>query len=188
MNSLIFDTLIETKRLLLRKINLSDAYDMYEYTSNPLVTTYLQWEPHTQIADTQGYIAGVIKKYESLDTEFTFGIELKSEKKLIGVLKVLNISYYNKRGEFTSILNPLYQKNGYMGEAWIGLLDFCFNNAGLNRIQSYVTEDNIASINKNLKAGLVFEGRLKEYLYVKGEFKDTLVYAITAEKFNNRAQ
>jgi len=180
---MVFDDIIETKRLLLRRLRISDAADMFEYTSNPVVTTHLHWYPHKGIDEVLQFISKVLKNYDTMDSEFTYGIELKTDNKLIGVLKILNISYYNKRGEFTSILNPKFQGQGYMAEAWQGLLDFCFNKAGMNRIQSYVTEDNTPSIKKNLKAGLTFEGRLKDYWLMKGTYKDALVYAITAETF-----
>lgn len=178
-----FNTEIESKRLILRPLTINDSNDMFEYTSNPLVTNHLSWNPHTDIAQVKSFIVEVLKKYETVDTEFTYGIELKSENKLIGVLKIINISYYNKRGEFTSILNPKFQKKGFMGEAWKALLDYSFNNIGLNRIQSYVTLDNVASQKKNDRAGLSLEGRLKDYWVMKGEYKDALVYSITAKSF-----
>ena len=33
-------------RLILRKIKLSDAEDMYEYSSDVTLTEYLLWSPH----------------------------------------------------------------------------------------------------------------------------------------------
>ncbi len=180
---MVFNTVIETERLLLRKLSLSDAADMFEYTSKSEVATHLSWAAHTDISQVEAFISGVLEKYNSIQTEYTFGIELKSHKKLIGALKITNISFYNKRGEFTSILNPAFQGKGYMGEAWQGLLTFSFNKGGLNRIQSYVTEENKASIKKNERAGLSYEGRLKDYWVMKGEYKDALVYAITSETY-----
>jgi len=183
MSKSVFDTLLESERLILRRLSTDDTEDMYEYTSNHLVTTHLSWEPHTDINQTREFINRVCEKYDLQNTEFTYGIELKTNRKLIGALKILNISYYNKRAEFTSILNPIYQGKGYMGEAWQMLLKYCFEEAGLNRIQSYVTPENFASIKKNLKAGLVLEGRLKDWWLMKGVFQDALVYAITAEMY-----
>lgn len=180
----IFNTEIETERLLLRKLVIDDASDMFEYTSNPDVTMHLSWEPHTEKAQAKSFIESVLEKIDRTSTEFTYGIELKNEKKIIGALKISNISYYNKRGEFTSILNPGYQRKGYMGEAWQGLLRFCFVSAGLNRIQSLVTVENIASQKKNDKAGLLYEGRLKDYWIMKGIYKDALVYGITSKRYH----
>ena len=183
MEKNVFETIIETERLMLRKLTMADAEDMYAYTSNSAVTTHLHWHAHTSISQTQAYLESVVKRYDTHPGEFPYAIELKSDRKMIGVVKVSNICFFNKRGEFTSILNPAYQGKGYMGEAWNSLLDFCFNVAGLNRIQSLVTEENIPSQKKNLKAGLSYEGRLKDYWIMKGVFKDALVNAITAETF-----
>lgn len=179
----IFDTQIQTERLLLRRLSLSDVGDMFEYTSNPEVTTYLHWHPHDDVSQTEVFIGKAILKYEESNTEFVYGLVLRTENKLIGALKVSNISYYNKRCEFTSILNPAYQGKGYMAEAWQALLYFCFEKAGMNRVQSFVTSDNIMSQKKNIRAGLSFEGKLKEYWVMKGNFKDALVYAITYEEY-----
>jgi len=181
----IFDTTIETERLILRKLTLSDMEDMYEYTSNPEVTTHLHWFAHTDISQTMTYLSNVVKRYDTYPNEFPYGIEIKPIGKMIGVVKISNVCFFNKRGEFTSILNPAYQGMGYMGEAWDALLGFCFNVVGLNRIQSFVTEDNIPSQRKNIKAGLSYEGRLKDYWIMKGVLKSALVYAITAETYKN---
>ncbi len=178
-----FDTTIETNRLLLRPLRISDAPDMLEYTSNPEVTKHLSWHAHTDIKQTKSFLKVVLDKYKTDKTEFTYGIELKEEKKLIGVLKIFGISLPNKRAEFSSILNPTFQKKGYMGEAWQGLLKFCFEEAGLNRIQSHVTLDNIASQRKNDKAGLKYEGTLRHWWFQKGRFYDAMVYSITASDY-----
>jgi len=175
----VLNVAIETERLFLRGLTMADATDMFEYTSNRLVTKHLSWKPHTIISETERFIQNAINKKETDSSEFVYGLELKSEKKLIGTLKISNVCFHNKRGQFTSILNPAYQGKGYMGEAWNGLLKFCFENLHLQRIQSYVTEENTASQKKNDKAGLKYEGRLKKFWTMKGVSKNALVYGIT---------
>ena len=179
----IFNQQIVTSRLLLRQLTLNDVDDMFEFTSNPEVTTHLHWDAHTDKKQDYDFISAVIARIDKTQSEFTYGIELVAEKKLIGVVKLCNVCLHNKRGEFTSILNPAYQGAGYMAEAWQGLLRFCFEVVELNRIQSYVTEDNIASQKKDLRAGMTYEGRLKQYWMMKGVVKDALVYAITREMY-----
>ena len=44
---------IETRRLVLRKMQKNDAADMYEYASRSDVTRYLLWEPHESESYTQ---------------------------------------------------------------------------------------------------------------------------------------
>lgn len=182
----VLDQEIVTSRLLLRRLSLRDAKDMYEFTSNQNVTTHLHWYAHSEIAQDEKFIEAIVETIDKTQTEFTYGIELISEKKMIGVVKLCNVCLHNKRGEFTSILNPNYQGAGYMAEAWQGLLKFCFENLELNRIQSFVTEDNIASQRKDIRAGMTYEGRLKSYWLMKGIVKDALVYGITRDMYNEK--
>ena len=183
MSNKIFDKRIELSRVLLRRLKIEDVDDMYEYTSNPEATTHLHWEPHKEKGLAKSYIETVIRNYESSDIEYTYGIELKSEKKLIGVVRVINISFYNKRAEYTAILNPKYQGNGYMTEVFDGFLKFCFNEAGLNRIQGLISVDNLPSQKLVIRSGWNYEGTLKDYWFIKGEYKDAKLFAITAAEF-----
>jgi ribosomal-protein-alanine N-acetyltransferase len=184
----VLDQEIITPRLLLRKLSLYDVDDMFEFTSNPDVTTHLHWDAHNDREQDENFIRNIMDKVNKIQSEFTYGIELIAEKKLIGVVKLCNVCLHNKRGEFTSILSPNFQGAGYMAEAWQGLLKFCFEIIELNRIQSYVTEDNIASQKKNIRAGMTYEGRLKQYWIMKGVVKDALVYGITRDMYNQKAE
>lgn len=183
MSNNVFDKKIELSRLLLRRLRMEDIDDMFEYTSNSNVTTYLSWEPHKDKSQVKQFIKEAIDKYESTDTEYTYAIELISENKLIGAIRVINISYYNKRGEFTVILNPAYQGKGYMNEVFTGLLTYCFNEAEFNRIQGLIAVENIPSQELFKKSGFKLEGTLKDYWILKGEFTDAQLFAITAEDF-----
>ena len=76
MRNAVFDTEIKTNRLLLRRLSLSDVNDMFEYTSNPVVTKHLHWQPHKDISVTKKFIFEVMDKYEVTDTEFFSRMDL----------------------------------------------------------------------------------------------------------------
>ena len=38
---------LRTERLLLRKLNMHDAQDVYDYSSDPLVAKHVLWDAHT---------------------------------------------------------------------------------------------------------------------------------------------
>ena len=44
---------LETERLYLRALRVSDAADMYDYASRPEVTRYLLWNPHPDVGCTR---------------------------------------------------------------------------------------------------------------------------------------
>ena len=74
---------LETDRLILKKISVSDAEDMYSYASLNSVTRFLLWSPHLNIEDTRGYIEFLNRQYKK-GTYADWGVFLKSEGRLIG--------------------------------------------------------------------------------------------------------
>jgi ribosomal-protein-alanine N-acetyltransferase len=68
---------------------------------------------------------------------------------------------------------------GIMTEAVIAVTDFCFDNFPLRRISAEVFANNPASARVLGKAGFIFEGRLKNYVFKDGELLDSLLYART---------
>ena len=74
---------LETPRLLLRKIRLRDAADVFAYASDPKVAQYVLWEPHHDLRETRGYIRAIRRQYRQ-GLPSSWAIELKSEQKVIG--------------------------------------------------------------------------------------------------------
>ena len=54
---------LETESLILRKMEMRDAPDMYEYSRDPLVAKHVLWDAHTSISDTKSYIRYMLRKY-----------------------------------------------------------------------------------------------------------------------------
>ena len=178
----IFDVRLETNRLLLRKLIESDVSDMYEYTSNPQVSRYLSWNPHTDIKQTENYIKSVISEYDFANS-YVWALDLKEVHKLIGVVRIFDVCYSNKRGEISYIMNPKFQGKGLMIEAIVTVVDFCFNKLKFNRIQARCTTDNLSSEHVMQKIGMKYEGTLKDYWINKGSPADAKFYALTAKNY-----
>ena len=70
------NTVLETERLILRKIAPRDAEDMYEYASRPETSQYLLWSPHTSLSATKNVIEAMRNDY-SAERFFDFAIVLK---------------------------------------------------------------------------------------------------------------
>lgn len=78
---------IETKRLILRKITMDDAADIFEYAHLPEVPEFLIWSPHITIQDSINFIKFAEEKFAS-EEWIIFGIEIKEKKKLIGSIDI----------------------------------------------------------------------------------------------------
>jgi len=185
MSNNIFDRNLKSGRLLLRRLKISDIEAMYEYTSDPKVTQYLEWPEHTQISLTKSFVINAIEAYEIEKHAFLWAIELISEAKMIGVIRVFDYSPKNKRAEISYILNPAYQGKGYIGEAIDTFLNYCFYDLSIQRIQAKCTIDNVSSEKVMQKAGMQREAIMKKFFYMDDEFKDALLYAVTDTMYQN---
>jgi ribosomal-protein-alanine N-acetyltransferase len=173
------NTILFTNRLKLRPLSKDDAQDMFEYTSQQASTKYLSWDPHSNIGRTISFLEELESKYGSIHSEFSWGIELKETGKMIGVVKLFDISSASRRAEVSYILNSNFQGKGYINEAIAAVIEFCFSEMKLIRVQARCSTDNIASEKVMQKAQMSFEGILKKYWILKGEIKDVALYAIT---------
>ena len=76
---------ITTDRLVLRKIEITDAIDMYNVAKDNEVCVYSSWGAHKTPKDSEAFISSFIDTY-NLGSCTTWGITLNDNNKLIGLL------------------------------------------------------------------------------------------------------
>ena len=110
-------------------------------------------------------------------------IELKAEKKVIGVLGLRNILPFNGTASTGSWINKKYWRQGYMTEAKIAVNDFAFDTLKLRRLNSTVNVNNKASNATQLKVGYVLEGveRKASRSKASGKISDLNIYGLLKE-------
>ena len=173
---------IETERLLLRKITLNDASDMFEYASNPEVSEYTMWSTHVSIEDTKYFLKSLTKMYKKREL-VDWGIVHKAEKKFIGTCGFVEWSMTHSRAEIGYALSARYWSEGYMSEAVNAIIEFGFREMLLNRVMGRCEVHNIASARVMEKVGMQLEGILRQQLFVKGKYWDLKIYSILREEF-----
>ena len=100
----------ESERLRYRKLTVADVSDMYEYASDEGTCFFLKWGPYKHIDEARCFVMEKIKNYEE-PTDVLYAIELKKKNKMIGIVRVYNIT--NNTVDISYIQNPLFCKNGY---------------------------------------------------------------------------
>jgi [ribosomal protein S5]-alanine N-acetyltransferase len=173
---------IETDRLLLRKITLNDAQDMFEYASDPQVSEYTTWSTHASIEDTKYFLKSLIKMYKRREL-VDWGIEHKADRKFIGTCGYVEWSMTHSRAEIGYALSSKYWNQGYMSEAVNAIMEFGFREMVLNRIEAKCKVNNIASARVMEKLGMQLEGILRQQLFVKGRYWDLKLYSILRDDF-----
>jgi len=168
---------LETNRLILRKITLRDARDIFDYAKDPSVSRYTLWYPHKSLSDTRQYI-GFVKKNYRLRMPENWGIVYKADNRLIGTIGLFNLDPANKKAEIHYALSNKYSGRGIMSEAVSKVIQFGFNKLHLNRIEARCMLMNMASERVMQKCGMQYEGIMRKGLFSKGKFVDLKMYAI----------
>ena len=178
---------IETDRLILRAMRVSDKDDMYEYASKEQVTRYLTWEPHKNSDYTKQYLEFIGSRYR-LGDFYDWAVVFKQTGKMIGTCGFTRIDTRNDLAEVGYVLNPDFWGMGIAVEAVTTIMKFGFENMGLHRIEARYMPDNKNSRRVMEKCGMTFEGVARENLFVKNKYVDVGVCAILRCEFRTRME
>ncbi len=175
---------IETQRLILRRITMNDAHDMFnQWTSDPQVTEYLTWQHHQTIDDTKQIIALWLKELES-DETYKWCMHHKETNQVIGTIDIVATNERNQCGVIGYCLSRSYWNQGLMSEALWHMMDYCFNKVGFHRLEATHLSENPASGKVMLKCGMKHEGvQRKKFLGHDGLFHDLDFYGILRAEF-----
>lgn len=168
---------LETERLILRKLDLADAEDMYEYASEPIVSRFVPWEAHKSVEDTKELLAFMIDSYGQ-KKKLTWAIELKNENKMIGTIDFINWMPKRYKAELAYILSHKYWGRGLTLEAARGLLAYGFAEMELNKVEAPIMLNNFQSQRVVEKLGMQHEGVARQHMIINGEFVDLAMYSV----------
>ncbi|HTE32213.1 MAG TPA: GNAT family N-acetyltransferase [Chryseolinea sp.] len=160
MISLQLPEQLASQRLLIRRLRYEDAEEIfYAYASKPEATRFVSWPTHTSIADTKSFLRYAVASWKC-ETDFAFGVRLKSDSRLIGGFGVVND---NGKLQIGYVFSPSHWGNGYASEACLCVMDVLRIQAGVYRIQSFVDVENEASARVLVKSGFIEEARLSRW-------------------------
>ncbi|WP_349408178.1 GNAT family N-acetyltransferase [Pseudalkalibacillus sp. SCS-8] len=177
--------ILETERLILRKITLDDLEDMFEYCSIDEVSRNVTWETHKSMADTKQFLEMILEQYENEKVVF-WGIQWKENSRLIGTIDYVSWNPIHKIGEIGYVLSPDFWGKGIMTEAAKEVIKFGFEEMGLVRIQARCFLQNQGSERVMQKIGMALEGTVRKGIFAKGKHQDLKLYAIVNDNFQKR--
>lgn len=149
---------LKTKRLILRRISMADAQQMYEnWASEPLVTKYLSWNIHKDIEVTRHIISLWENEYSNLDF-YQWGIVIESTNELIGNVSVVSMDYEKKEVSLGYCIGSKYWNQGYTTEAVAEVIRYLKNDVGVKRIDAKHHISNPASGRVMQKCGMRYIG------------------------------
>jgi ribosomal-protein-alanine N-acetyltransferase len=168
---------LETDRLTLRKLRPADAGAIFAYASDPEVARYALFEAHRTIEDARAFLDLVASRYQS-GGEPDWGIVYKGDGRFVGTCGFVNWRPEHARAEVGFVLSRAYWGQGLMPEALLAIISFGFERVGLNRIEARCIAQNTASARVMEKAGMTYEGTLRQREFIKGAYRNMKLYAI----------
>jgi len=171
---------IVTKRLILRPFRVDDDLeDAYAYMSDPEVVRYLYWEVRTR---------DQVRAFLNERGGRVLAVELPSAGHVIGEVMLRQASEEHRQGEVGYVLNPAYQGKGYAGEAAEAMLRHGFEELGMHRIMGRLDSRNRPSAALLERLGMRLEAHHVHDELFKGEWSDTLVYAMIEDEWRSIAR
>lgn len=173
---------IETPRLLLRRFTLEDAPAMYRnWASDPEVTKYLTWPTHESVTVSRQVLTDWVDQYEN-DTFYQWAIVLKETGEPIGSIGVVEQNQRAKLAHVGYCIGRNWWHRGITSEAMKAVMDFLFDQVGVNRVESRHDPRNVNSGAVMRKCGMQYEGTLRQSDWNNQGICDASWYALLAQE------
>lgn len=178
---------LTTDRLRLRSYRESDAETHLPIYSREDVSRYLLKDPWTaEVAESE--IAKRLPR-TGLETESRAlalvietadGLDSLEGSRLVGDIALWLEDGSDEKAEIGWILDPAAGGHGFATEAAIAVLNVAFDHYGLHRVYAQMDSRNTASANLARRIGMREEAHLRKDWWSKGEWTDTLIFAMLA--------
>jgi ribosomal-protein-alanine N-acetyltransferase len=169
--------IVETERLLLRRITNDDVDEVFELRSNPETMKYIPRPLVKNTEDALDHIAMIEDKIVT-NVGINWGITLKHSPKLLGIIGYYRMQPENHRAEIGYILLPEYHGKGIIPEALNRLIRYGFDDLKLHSIEAVIDPENFASEKVLQKCGFTKEAHFKESEFYEGRFLDKVIYSL----------
>jgi [ribosomal protein S5]-alanine N-acetyltransferase len=173
--------ILTTERLILREITKDDAKEVLYLRSDDEVMRYID-RPRAETIEDALVFMGRVEDGIKNNNGINWGMTLKNDNTLIGIISFWRIEKENYRAEIGYMLSPRFHRMGLMQEAITVCIDYAFNVLKLHSIQGNINPANTASASILEKNGFVKEAYFKENYYFNGKFLDSIIYSLLAPK------
>ncbi len=182
-------TPVLTERLVLRSFAPGDLDALHAMQSDPQVIRYIPW-PLRSREQSEAWIAER-REHNRLAAEgesVAWAVARRSDDLMVGSVNLWWRSVEHAQGEVGFVFTRQAQGHGYAGEATAALLDVAFEALELHRISGRADARNGPSCRLMARLGMRREAHLRENELFKGEWTDTVVYAVLRPEWEGLRQ
>ncbi|MBS4073365.1 MAG: GNAT family N-acetyltransferase [Algoriphagus sp.] len=176
---------IETYRLHLRSLSTSDFDDFFRYRKMPEVALYQSFEAMTK-EEAQAFILENSNYHFGMPGEWVqYGIEVRETNSLIGDFALKLDLEDSKLAELGITISPLHQRKGYAKEALLGILNFLFEEYGVQQVIAVADAENVASVSMLTRVGFPRGGIVEQEVFFKGKWGKEYHFSLSKEEWKS---
>lgn len=177
---------IETERLILRKFKISDDEAMLKYWIADKKIQSLYSEPvYTTKAEVDELLKKYINSYQKNDY-YRWAIIEKNSGECIGQIAYFLVDSKNNFAEIEYCIGSDFQCKGYATEATKAVIQYGFDKINLHKVQICTKTINKPSKRVIEKCGFTYEGTLRDYFYMDGEYVGRLYFSMLKSEFESK--
>lgn len=155
------EIILNTERLVIRKVNLSDNHFIYELLNTPKWLKFIGDRGIKTLKNAEDYINDKIIKSYKTNGFGLYVFELKESNIPIGLCGFIKRDYLDYEDIGFALL-PEYERKGYTYEAALAVLKFGENQLGLKKVFAITSKDNTASQELLKKLSFSFKSFITE--------------------------
>lgn len=172
---------LTTPRLVLRRFTAEDAGAAYRnWVTDPEATRFLTWQPHSSVEVTGAVLQSWVEGYARSDY-YQWAIVPKELGEPIGSISVVEHNDKVGKAHIGYCIGRPWWHQGIMSEALRAVIDFLFDEVGMQRVEARHDPHNPHSGDVMRKCGMQYEGTQRRADRNNQGLCDASWYAILAE-------
>jgi len=167
---------LHTDRLTLRRIAETDAPALHLAYGDAETMRFWDSLPSRDEPETAAWL----RRSLNVDPQWhaMFAVTLRDTGQFIGAVNYHLRQPWHRRLALGWILARPWWRQGFASEATHALLAHCFTTLDAHRIEAHIEPANAASRQLAARLGFRQEGLMRDWLFVDGQARDMLLYAL----------
>jgi RimJ/RimL family protein N-acetyltransferase len=166
-----------SERLKLRDFREDDVDAVHSWASDPEVVRFMSWGPNTRELTREFLQRKFAERTGDPRRTWDLAVVRRDTGQVIGSVG-LRLDEQRQQAALGYCYHQDAWGHGFATEAAREMLRFGFEELGLHRIHASADTRNGASIRVLDKLGMRQEGRLREHVMMRGEWRDSYLYAV----------